>query len=147
MGDDRMKKQGETQEGLGYTPAEQLPGSTFRVIGNPEEHEAVAFTGTARRRPAGFIDYNPQEKAIGTVFVSPQFRGKGIADRLYSAAGSPAHSTRLTEQGERFARRVGGAMPASESIEREPPMKVGPASVKAIVKSIHESIQQSLWDD
>ena len=115
-----IRPKGTRQTDLGYTPAEELPASTFEIQANPTFHEAAVYTGTQRRRPAGWLSHNELRGEIDTVYVSKQFRGKGLAGALYKAAGRPKHSTQLTEQGERFARRVGGEMPTE--INREPPL-------------------------
>jgi hypothetical protein len=44
---------------------------------------------------------------------------------MYQAAGRPAHSTELTEQGEKFARRVGGEMPKAPIHRLEPLNEAG----------------------
>ena len=110
-----MKKRGETQPGI---PAEMLPAHTFEIHGDQDNMEAAAFTGTARRRPVGWIDHDPMSGTVGTVFVHPDFRGKGLGPLLHQAAGSPPHSEKLTRAGESFAKKTGGRMP--QTVNRQP---------------------------
>jgi hypothetical protein len=111
--------------------AEDMPGSTFHIytMGTDFGTEAAAFTGTQRRRPAGFMDIQPSGK-IGTIFVKKEFRGKGIAGRMHEAAGSPPHSEELTDMGNAWRKKTGG----------EQPEQRGEARVKAepLNEKVHE---------
>jgi GNAT superfamily N-acetyltransferase len=112
-----MRKRGETQPGV---HAEAMPGSAFKIVGDPVNKEAAVFTSTARERPVGWLSHDPVRETIDTVYVHPDFRGKGLGPRMRQAAGNPAHSDRLTTAGERFARRSGGAVP--KKISRQEPL-------------------------
>ena len=80
--------------------------------------EAAAFTGTARRRPVGWIDHDPMSGTVGTVFVHPDFRGKGLGPVLHQAAeGFPALGE-AHEEAVRTAKKTGGRMP--EPVNRQP---------------------------
>jgi GNAT superfamily N-acetyltransferase len=111
-----MNKRGDLQPGV---HAESLPADTFEIHGDPVNKEAAVYTGTSRRRPVGMLTHDPVRETIDTVYVRPEFRGKGLGPRLREAAGNPAHSENLTVEGERFARKTGGA-PAS--VNRLPPL-------------------------
>lgn len=111
-----MRKRGELQPGI---HAEALPAETFKIHGDPVNKEAAVFTGTARERPVGWLSHDPVRETIDTVYVHPAFRGKGLGPRMHAAAGNPAHSDRLTEAGERFARRTGGA---PKAVNRQEPL-------------------------
>lgn len=115
-------------------------GQSFTVHGDPVNKEATVWQG---KTPAGFLTHDPIEEAIGTVYLSPQFRGKGLASRMYKAAGRPAHSTRLSEEGERFARRVGGQMPST--IRREQPMNVSEHEIMLHGEPGHPEASFSHW--
>ena len=114
-----MNKRGETQPGIHAGPAESLPGSAFKIIGDPVNKEAAVYTSTARERPVGMLTHDPVRETIDTVYVAPGFRGKGLAPRMREAAGNPAHSEMLTTAGERFARKTGGA---PKKVVRQPPL-------------------------
>jgi len=103
----------------GQFRAEDLPGSTAHIYTSPTDFgdEAAAFTGTQRHRPIGFLDRHPSG-TIGTIYVRPAFRGKGIAGRMYEAAGSPPHSNELTEHGNRWRQKVGGEQPEERGESR-----------------------------
>ena len=114
-----MKKRGEKQPGIHPGPAENLPAETFKIVGDPVNKEAAVYTGTERQRPVGMLTHDPVRETIDTVYVHPAFRGKGLGPRLREAAGNPAHSENLTEAGERFARKTGGA---PKTVSRQPPL-------------------------
>src|SRR5580765_67290 len=97
-----------------------VESTTLKIRSDPAGHEAAAFHG---KKAVGFIDYDPIAETVGSVFVSKQFRGLETPPRVCPTAGSPRHSNRLTEQGEAWARRVGGEMPAQHEIVREPPLQ------------------------
>jgi GNAT superfamily N-acetyltransferase len=113
-----VKKRGEVQPG--GLQAEHLPAETFHIYVDPENKEASVYTGTERNRPVGWMSHDPVRGTVDTVYVHPDFRGKGLGPRMYAAAGSPPHSENLTEAGERFARKVGGAQPAE--VKRQEPL-------------------------
>ena len=94
-----------------------LESQSFTIRGDPANQEAAAYSGG---KAVGFMDYDEPHEHIGTVFVSPQFRGYGAATRMYLAAGQPTHSPNLTEEGEGFAGSTGGEVP--KNISREPPL-------------------------
>jgi GNAT superfamily N-acetyltransferase len=112
-----MRQRGEKQPGI---HAEDLPAETFEIHGDPVNKEAAVYTGTERRRPVGMLTHDPVRETIDTVYVHPDFRGKGLGPRLREAAGNPRHSDRLTEAGERFARKTGGTMP--KAVNRQEPL-------------------------
>lgn len=114
-----IQRRGTQQPGV---RAEELPGKSFEIVGDPHEMEAAAFTGTQRRRPVGFLTHDPQRGHVDTIFVSQQFRGKGIGRRMYEAAGEPPYSPVLTEQGLGFGKAVGAKMPESIPAKREAPL-------------------------
>jgi GNAT superfamily N-acetyltransferase len=116
-----MKRRGETQSGI---HAEDMPGASFQVFGDTSNKEAAVFTSTARERPVGWLSHDPVRETIDTVYVHPNFRGKGLGPRMHEAAGRPAHSDRLTAAGERFARKTGGSQP-SEVNRQEPLHEAG----------------------
>lgn len=98
------------KKGEGQFTAEDMPGSTGVDIYTSESDfgtEAAAFTNTQRRRPVGFMDRHPSG-TIGTVFVRKSFRRRGVADRMYEAAGRPPHSNELTAMGAAWSKKVGG---------------------------------------
>ena len=89
--------------------AEDMPGSAIHIYTSESDFgtEAAAFTSTQRHRPIGFMDIGLQGQ-VGTIYVHPRFRRKGIATRMYEAAGRPPHSAELTEMGAAWSQKVGG---------------------------------------
>jgi GNAT superfamily N-acetyltransferase len=112
-----VKKRGELQPGI---HAEHLPADTFHVYADPTNFEASVYTGTERNRPVGWMSHDPVRGTIDTVYVHPDFRGKGLGPLMHTAAGNPPHSENLTESGERFARKTGGRMP--KQVQRQEPL-------------------------
>jgi hypothetical protein len=117
------------QKGARQFRAEDLPGETFDIYTSKTDFgtEAAAFTGTQRRRPAGFMDVHPSG-TIGTIFVRKNFRGKGIGARMWEAAGRPPHSAELTEAGRAWSQKVGGEQPEHRGEAR---IKAEPLAEKA----------------
>jgi GNAT superfamily N-acetyltransferase len=111
-----MEKKGKPQ-----FRGEDMPGSHAHIYVSESDFgpEAAAFTGTQRHRPIGFMDRHPSG-TIGTIYVRPAFRGKGIAGRMHEAAGSPPHSAELTEMGNRWRGKVGGEQPEARGEARVP---------------------------
>jgi GNAT superfamily N-acetyltransferase len=101
------------QKGRPQFRAEDLPGpQAVNIYTAPSDFgdEAAAFTSTQRKRPVGFLDRHPSG-TIGTIYVRPAFRGKGIAGRMWTAAGEPPHSNDLTPAGNAWRQKVGGEQP------------------------------------
>lgn len=106
--------------------AEDMPGhQAVNIYTAPSDFgdEAAAFTSTQRKRPVGFMDRHPSG-TIGTIYVRPAFRGKGIAGRMWTAAGEPPHSNALTDAGNAWRNKVGGEQPEhrGESRVKEEPL-------------------------
>ena len=62
------------------------------------------------RHPSGTIRHDLREE---------EFRGKGIAGRMHEAAGSPPHSSELTDMGNRWRQKVGGEQPEERGEARQ----------------------------
>lgn len=100
--------------------AEDYPGAeAIDIYTSPSDFgdEAAAFTSTQRHRPVGFMDRHPSG-TIGTIYVRPGFRGRGIAGLMHEAAGSPPHSNELTEMGNAWRQKVGGQQPEERGESR-----------------------------
>ena len=121
----------ERKGGKGQFRAEDLPGSTFHIYTMDTDFgtEAAAFTGTQRRRPAGFMDVGPKGE-IGTIFVRKNFRGKGLAGRMHEAAGSPPHSSELTPMGNAWRQKMAGEQPEERGENRN--------AIEPLAETAHE---------
>jgi GNAT superfamily N-acetyltransferase len=128
-----MRKRGDRQSGA--MRAEDYPGSSAINVYTSESDfgdESAAFTGTQRKRPVGFLDRHPSG-TVGTIFVHPSFRGRGIAGRMYDAAGQPPHSNELTEMGAAWSKKVGGEQHTERGEER---VKAEPLAEEAHTKHV-----------
>ena len=77
------------------------------------------------------MDIGPGGK-IGTIYVAPGFRGKGLAGRMHEAAGSPPHSEELTDMGNKWRSKAGGEQPEQRGESR---VKAAPLDEK-----LHEQL-------
>ena len=101
-----------------------LSGVQFQYThpGSPGQHP-VLHSMTARNSEGtylGFIDWNKKTGKIDNINVSGRYRGLGLATSLYEKATklasdtgikSPQHSPFRTDQGDAWARKVGGKVP------------------------------------
>lgn len=108
--------------GLGTSSNKVLDQVDFRHHENDKEHQVNAYIGGDR---VGHMQWfkdaggRPDEPAgeIGLLQVEPQYTRNGVATAMYEAARqhqfapAPAHSPSRTDEGDAWARKVGGDLP------------------------------------
>lgn len=113
----------EFRKGNVANPEEKYP---YNLPQFDEAHQVVAKRETT---PVGQISWSPRHGEIKDIFVEKPFRRQGLATELFRQAHHmstqfdgipvPQHSEHRTEEGDAWARSVGGEVPKLKPYKRQ----------------------------